>query len=256
MDSMLINEVRLNSIHRKSTKKLIWILGGVALLSFKFSFADELNLPQDELAQESVLPRFDSTATLKGRNIQDIKALDIGIFTGFAITEPISSTSKFGFSLNYHLSEWHMMGLIVSANGSGLSRDAETLKNDFGLDFTRAPDPKSAVFLDYNYKVYYGKFSFTKSGVTNTSIYISSMLGAIQYVHKMYPALSIGAGERFYLTNNLALKFDLRIILNNAPIPFKSGALRTGIDPIPTHDSFSERMTTTTHLEAGLNYIF
>jgi hypothetical protein len=67
-------------------------------------------------------------------------------------------------------------------------------------------------------------------------------------------------GERFYLTNSLAFKVDLRLFANEAPIPFKAGALRDSgsptPDPIPSYDSFSDRMTLTTELGFGLNYLF
>jgi outer membrane beta-barrel protein len=199
---------------------------------------------------------FDNATAVKNRNIQDKETFDVGLFGGFAITEPISNTSKYGISLNYHFSEAHSLGLLWAKNSSGLSKDAEGLKNDFGLDFTRAPFPEYNLLADYNYKLFYGKLSVTKSGVTNTSIYVSAVAGITKYVHKSYPTLGFGMGEKFYITNNLALKIDLRFLINNAPIPFKSAALRTGIDPVPSYDSFDERMTYTTNLEFGLNYLF
>ncbi len=220
------------------------------------SSATEINVPKDELAQESVYPIFDNVTSVKSRNVKDSETFDIGIFGGLAITEPISNTSKFGASLNYHFNQAHSIGLVYAKNSNGLSKDAEGLKSDFGLDFTRAPFPEYSLLADYNYKLFYGKLSVTKNGVINTSIYFSGSGGIIKYIHKSYPAIVIGMGERFYFTNNFALKVDLRFFLNNAPIPFKSGALRSGIDPVPSYDSFEDRLTYTTNLEVGLNYLF
>ena len=232
------------------------ILIGTIIVFSSVSGAAEVNVPKDELAQESVYPVFDNPVSVRNRNVQDSSAFDIGIFGGLAITEPIANTSKFGISLNYHFNEAHMLGLFYAKNSTGLSKDAQGLKDDFGLDFGRAPYPENTIMLDYNYKLYYGKLSVTKSGVINTSIYTSAAAGMIKYVHKSYPAIAFGVGERFYFTNNLALKVDLRIFFNNAPIPFKAGALRTGVDPVPSYDSFAERITYTTNLEVGLNYLF
>lgn len=225
------------------------------------SNADEVDVPVDELAQETVLPIFDSSVSVKNRNIQDTGAIDIGLFGGLAITEPIANTSKYGVSINYHLSTVHSLGLLWALNSTGLSKDAEGLKSDFGLDFTRAPYPQFSFMADYNYKLYYGKLSVTKNGVINTSIYTSGSAGVIKYIHKSYPAIAVGFGERFYLTNNFAFKVDLRFFMNNAPIPFKAGALRVSppaatSDPVPNYDSFDERMTYTTNLEFGVNYLF
>ena len=226
----------------------------------------QVEVPEDELAQETVYPVFDNAVSVKNRNIKDFKTFDVGIFGGLALTEPISNTTKAGLSLNYHFSEIHSLGILFAKNSSGLSADAQGLKNDFGLDFGRAPYPEYSLMADYNYKLYYGKLSVTKSAVMNTSLYISSALGIIKYVHKSYPALSIGVGERFYFTDHLSLKIDLRFYAHQAPIPFKSRALRDGSkpndnalnapDPIPSYDSFSERLTYTTNLEVGLNYLF
>ena len=233
----------------------IFLVFAVVLFSIE-SNAAEVDVPKDELAQESVLPVFDNPVSVKSRNVQDAGAFDIGLFGGLAITEPIANTSKYGVSINYHLSTVHSIGLLWAINSTGLSKDAQGLKTDFGLDFTRAPYPEYSLLGDYNYKLYYGKLSVTKNGVMNTSIYVSGTAGMIKYVHKTYPAIAIGMGERFYFTNNFAFKVDLRFFVNNAPIPFKSGALRTGVDPVPNYDSFSERITYTTNLEFGVNYLF
>jgi outer membrane beta-barrel protein len=222
--------------------------------------ADEIEVPEDELARETVYPVFDSVVAVRKRNVKDSKTIDIGLFGGFAITEPVYAATKFGLSLTYHLSEVHSIGVIFAKNTTGLSKDAQGLKDDFGLDFTRAPFPENSLLFDYNYKLYYGKLSVTKNGVINTSIYTSGTAGIIKYIHKSYPTIAFGVGERFYLTNNFALKVDLRVFVNNAPIPFKASALRDGSkgpsDPVPTYDSFSDRLSLTTNLELGLNYLF
>jgi len=236
---------------------LISIILIVTVVFFSIeSKADEMDVPKDELAQESVLPVFDNAVSVKSRNVQDAGTFDIGLLAGLAITEPIANTSKYGISINYHLNMVHSIGLLWAMNSTGLSKDAEGLKNDFGLDFTRAPYPQYSLMGDYNYKLYYGKLSVTKNGVINTSIYTSGAAGVIKYIHKMYPAIAIGVGERFYITNNFAFKVDLRFFVNNAPIPFKAGALRVGVDPVPNYDSFAERITYTTNLEFGVNYLF
>ena len=212
-------------------------------------------MPMDELARDSVYPVFDNNVSVRNRNVKDFKTFDVGVFGGLAITEPVYNSTKFGVSLNYHFNETHSLGFIWAQNSVGLSRDAEGIKEDFKLDFSRAPYPQYAMFADYNYKAYYGKLSITKNGVVNTSIYGSASAGMIKYIHKSYPAVAFGVGQRFYLTHNIALKVDLRVFLNQAPVPFKSGALLPS-DPVPAYDSFADRLTVTTNLEFGLNYLF
>lgn len=232
------------------------ILAVVVILWGFESNADEIDVPKDELAQESVYPTFDNSVSVRNRNVQDSETFDVGLFGGLAITEPIANTVKYGISMNYHLSTIHSIGVLLGMNSTGLSKDAQGLKTDFNLDFTRVPRPEYSLMGDYNYKLFYGKLSVTKNGVINTSIYASASAGIIKYIHKSYPMLAVGMGERFYLTNNFAFKVDFRVFVNNAPIPFKTGALREGTDPIPSYDSFDERITYTTNLEFGINYLF
>ena len=226
----------------------------------------QMEVPQDELATETVYPVFDQAKSVKNRNVQTTGRIDIGLFGGLALTEPIANTTKFGIAGNYHFNEYHSLGLFFVSNSSGLSKDAEGLRNDFRLDFSRAPQPENSIMLDYNYKPFYGKMSFTKNGVINTTIYGSAALGMVKYQHKSYPALAVGLGERFYFTKSLSLKTDLRIFAHQAPIPFKKNALRLDTDPstvgdqnpdpVPSFDSFDERITYTTNLEIGLNFLF
>lgn len=239
----------------KSILVSILLIGTILFFSYQ-ARSQEVNVPLDELARETVLPVFDNRVSVKNRNVKDSETFDIGLFGGFAITEPVYDATKFGFALNYHFSEVHSLGFMWAKNSVGLSKDALGLKDDFALDFTRAPYPEYSLMGDYNYKLYYGKLSVTKNGVINTSIYTSASLGMIKFIHKSYPALAIGVGERFYITNNIAFKVDFRVFANTAPIPFKSAALRVGTDPVPAYDSFSERMTLTTNLDLGLVYLF
>lgn len=246
--------------HHKFFIFLFFLISSVALA------AENINVPVDELAQETVYPLFDNPVSVKNRNIQDSGVLDFGIFGGLAITEPIASSSKLGFASNYHFNENHSFGILWAKNSTGLSRDAQGLKDDFGLDFNRAPYPEYTLMGDYNFKAFYGKLSVTKDGVVNTSIYGSFAGGVVKYINKSYPALAIGVGERFYFDHHWSLKVDLRLYAHQAPIPFISPGLKDGSKPngnpgnapdsIPAYDSFSERLTYTTNLEIGLNYLF
>ncbi len=250
----------------KTAKKIFLVLTSLCT-SFVFAQSD-VAVPKDELATETVYPIFDQASSVKNRNVQTTGRIDVGLFGGLALTEPIANTTKFGIAGNYHFNEYHSLGLMFISNSSGLSKDAQGLRDQFGLDFTRAPQPVNTMMLDYNYKPYYGKMSFTKTGVINTTIYGSAGLGMIKYQHKSYPALALGLGERFYFGKSLSLKTDLRMYVNQAPIPFKSPGLCDGSDqtcgttlpshndPIPSFSDFKERITYTTNLEIGLNYLF
>ena len=247
---------------KKSLMTIIFLLSSLA------HAVDEIEVPDDELAKESVLPVFDSVVSVKNRNVSTAGRFDFGIFGGLALTEPINNTTKVGLELNYHLNENHSLGANFTMNSSGLSKDAQGLKNDFALDFNRAPKPQSTMMLDYNYSPFYGKMSVTKEGVMNTTIYGSGALGLVKYEHKSFPAIAIGIGERFYFSHRFSLKVDLRVFAHQAPIPFQKGAMCDGSlglcnggvgpspQPVPALSSFNERLTYTTNLQIGANYLF
>lgn len=237
-----------------------------ALVVSSTTFAQSVEVPEDELARESVLPRFDNSVSVKNRNVTKEGRVDVGLFGGMALTEPIANTTKFGVEVNYHINEIHSIGGLFNINSTGLSRDAKGLKNDFELDFNRAPQPKNTMMLNYDYTPFYGKLSLTKDGVINTTIYGSAGLGVVKYQHKTYPALALGIGERFYFTKQFSVKLDLKLFAHNAPIPFlkckltpvEAGSCPNPGAPVtpPDYSEFEERITYTTNLQLGINYLF
>lgn len=239
---------------------------GVILISAFFlnrtAFAaDVVELPQEELATESVLPVFDKPVSVKNRNVITAKRWDADVFYSYAMTEPIANVSKFGLAFYYNINEDHALGLMLAKNFSGLSSYADQLHSQYGLDFSRAPQPQSSYLLDYNIKAFYGKMSLSKSVVFNTLMYGSLSAGAIQYQNKTYPAIAVGLGEKFFFSKQWALRFDLRLYANQAPIPFLANALHDGsaghtADPTPSYADFKERLTYTTTLDVGLSYLF
>lgn len=227
------------------------------LISFSARAAEVIELPKEELAQESVLPVFDNVPMVKNRNIVTEGRFELGGFYGMALTEPIANVSKFAGALYYHLNEDHALGLLYIKNSTGQSDYAKQLNSGFKLDFSRAPHPEYATMLDYNYKMLYGKMSITKKMVLNLSLFATAAIGQIKYVHKSYPAAALGVGQKFYLGKQVAFRLDLRLYGHQAPIPFKTGSpgiLETSAKP--EYSDFQDRMAFTNNLEAGLSFLF
>lgn len=244
----------------KSGIKAVLIIVG-ALLLHKAAFASEVvNLPPEELAQESVLPVFDRPVSVRNRAIVTAKKIEADVFYGYSMTEPIANVSKLGLAVYYNTSETSAWGLLLGKNFSGLSTYADQLKSQYNLDFSRAPFPELTAMLDYNLKAFYGKMSLSKSVVINTIMLGSASLGAVKYVHKTYPAVAVGLGQKFYMSKRWALRTDLRLYVHQAPIPFLKNGLKnppTGTaDPVPDYSRFEERVTLSTNLDVGLSYLF
>jgi len=238
-----------------------------AFLLQKVAFAAEVvELPQEELAQESVYPVFDKPVSVKNRNILTSGKFEVGGYYGNAMTEPIFNVSKIGFAGYYHWSEEHAIGGFFETNLSGLSKYGEQLKSvastngsTIRLDFTRAPAPQSTMMADYNFKAFYGKMSLSKRIVFNLATFGSLAAGLVKYTNKAYPGIALGLGQKYYMTKQLSLRVDLRMFMNNAPVPFFAGNGTVSLDPTrtaPNYDQFDERLTYTTNLDVGVNYMF
>jgi outer membrane beta-barrel protein len=228
----------------------------------KVAFAAEsVELPQEELAQESVLPIFDKPVSVKNRSVLTAGRFDADFFYGMALTEPIADVSKLGLAVYYNMSEDYALGLLYAKNSTGLSTYANQLHSQFALDFNRVPKPDSTLMVDFNIKAFYGKMSLTKSTVFNLMLFGSASGGMVKYEHKSYPAIALGLGQKFFFTSRLALRMDMRLYVHQAPIPFLNSALRDGSngqpsDTVPSPGDFKERITYTTNLDVGLSYLF
>lgn len=224
--------------------------------------AEIIELPQDELAKESVLPVFDRPVSVKNRNVVTDGKIDVNLSYGLALSEPIYNTNRIGLGAYYNTSENNAFGLIFEKMSSGLSSYANQLNTQFALDFKRAPSPDSSLLFDWDWKMFYGKMSVTKDGVFNTSLYTTLAGGFVKYTHKTYAAIAPGLGTKFYFGSNFSLRFDLRLYVHQAPIPFlakdstNNGAGIKETDAVPTADQFTERLTYTSMLNAGISWLF
>lgn len=234
------------------------VLASMMISFFSLSLAratDLIELPTEELAKESVTPVFDKNPSTKNRNIVTENHFDMNGFYGWALTEPIASVSKLGLSVYYHTSENHAWGVMFAKNFAGVSTYAQQLKNQYGLDFSRAPAPDSTLMFDYNLKAFYGKMSLTKKTVLNMHMLATASGGVVKYQHKTYPAMALGVGQKFYFSKSWGLRLDLRVYAHNAPIPFLLNKLKEPT-PAPDYSEFNERMTLTSVLDIGLSYLF
>lgn len=238
----------------------------IGLLSIVVNAREVIQLPPEELATESVTPVFEMPDTVLNRNIVTQKKFEANLYYGWALTEPIANVNRVGLTGYYHTSEDHAFGLMFIKNFSGVSYYAKELNSQYSLDFTRAPMPDSSLFFDYNLKAFYGKLSLSKHLVTNYHFFGSLAAGVIKYSHKTYPSIAAGLGQKFYFDKNISFRFDYRIFLNQAPIPFlkceagKHGGIKTSTDscnePAPKYSDFSERLTITSVIDLGISYLF
>lgn len=256
---------------QKHIRKLGWITF-IALLMilaepFEARAAETIDFPEDELAQESVLPKFDRPDTVKKRNVSTENKFEFGGYYGWNILEPIQNQSKVGVNLGYHWSEESAFVINYAQWMSGLNTqytDSLGESPNF-LDFSRAPKLKYSVFGNYEWKIFYGKISFTKQGVVNLSTYPIFGLGMTAYEHKSYPGVDVGIGQKFYFGKSIALRADFKLQYSQKPSPFLKGYMKAppssgtagsnAGDNVPSPTDFKDKWDLGTILDVGVTFL-
>ncbi len=195
---------------RRKCVKIGWISLLASLLvcfqGLEVRASETIDFPEDELAQESVLPKFDRPDSVKKRNVTTENKFELGAYYGWNILEPIQNQSKVGFNLGYHWSEESALVLNYAQWLGGLNKQyTDELLSSNHLDFNRSPKIKYSAFAHYEWNIFYGKISLTKQGVVNLSTYPIIGAGLTTYEHKSYPGIDFGIGQKFYFGKSFAL---------------------------------------------------
>ena len=232
---------------------------GVSLVPYFYQTlakAEVIEFPEEELAQESVLPRFDKPDVVKNRAVTTANKFEVSPYLGFSVTEPIYNQMRFGAKLGYHWSEESTINLNFAKHSSGLNTQyTDALKSQYNLDYSRAPAVNYSYYLNYEYKVFYGKISFTKQGTMNLSTYPIFGLGMTAYETKSYPGAVAGIGQKFYFTKSIGLVIDLLAQYSQGPSPFLLGRMKTS-DPIPQKGEFEDKWSLATIINMGVSFVF
>lgn len=227
------------------------------------SESEVIRFADDELAQETVLPLFDPVRATQNRNVITAKKFELGIFAGANFTEPILNQSKFGLNLGYNTSEDRAINVNFSSWVQGLNtqytdgiKEEADGTNPFSTqyDFNRSPKLKYSLFVDYEWKLFYGKISITKGGVTNLTLYPFAGIGVNVFQHKALPGIEGGIGQKYYFGKSVALRIDFKLQVAQMTSPFASGALRNG-DPV-NPNVFPDKIRVNSIVDVGLSFLF
>jgi outer membrane beta-barrel protein len=239
--------------------RTILSLFGISLLlgtALPLAASETIEVPGDELAQESVSAKFERPDPVKNRNVVTKGKFELGAYYGFNTLEPILAQGKLGFNLGYHWSEMSAAMINLAMWNSGLNTQyTDGLAQSTNLDFARAPKLKYSLYGHYEWKIWYGKISVTKKGVTNLSTYPIFGLGLSAYDHKNYYGADLGIGQKFYFSKTFALRADFKLQYSQQPSPFLRGFMKN-TDPRPTPSMFDDVWEMGTMIDIGGTFLF
>lgn len=218
-----------------------------------------VELPTDELAKESVLPKFENSVSVKNKNVSLARKIELVPYVGWNFTEAIFNQMKIGAIVGYHLNDFHALSVNFGAWMTGLSQYGEQLQSTSislnPLDFSRAPRPQYSLSGNWEITAYYGKISMTKQGTGNISLYPLFGAGMTAYTHKAYFNMNGGVGMKLYFNRNFALRTDLRLQYGQQTQPFLTNRMTSGT-PVPDPSEFSEKWMMSTIVDVGLAFLF
>ncbi len=233
----------------------------LALLLFfgaqnSFAATDKIEVPEDELATETVLPVFQKKNMVLNRHVTQEKKIELGLGAGMNLNEPFYNQMNGIVLGTYYFTNIHAVNIAATYYMQGLSNYGEQLKRGEGVpvfDASKAPSPQYSVLVNYQYTAYYGKISLTKQSVMNLSLFGYIGAGAFSTSSKTVPALDIGLGQNFYFSPNWGMRFDLKMVAYKGP-DATSQSLRTQDNP--SASSFNDRYFYNAYLNGSLIYQF
>ena len=233
-------------------KKFLIIL--LVLFGSYSAWAEKIIFPEDELATESVLPKFDRPDSVRSRNIATAGRFEFGAFTGWASDEPIFNPIQFGGTATYHFDETHGLNLVYGLFGGGVNSYAKEINSSVGLDYTNAFGPKGYYLADYQFTGFYGKMSMAKDTVVNLHLFGLVGAGMMDFGGVNEMILNFGLGQKFYFSKNAALRFDMRFMRYNGPNP--AAISKTDLNSgTKTAEDFESTSFLTTHLTVGVVFL-
>lgn len=241
-----------------------------ALLICAHAYAEDIEVPEEELARETTLPVFNKRRIVLNKNVITAQKFEVGAGAGVEMNEPFYNTTMFGAQGTYNfndVSAVNVQGLFWTGGLSSYGNQLKTANGTAGqpkfresFDASKAPHPTYALIANYEYIAYYGKISLTKQAVMNLNTFALAGLGYLNLNPLNTVALNLGIGQNFFLTNSIGLRWDLRMLIFQGPDPTsqqlqdagQSGAPAGGNNP--SAGSFSNRIYENTQL--GVSVVF
>ncbi len=199
----------------------------VLLLGSNASFAEEIEVPEEELARETTLPVFDRRRAVLNRHILTTEKFEMGGGFGLEMNEPYYNDYMFNLQGTYNFTDTSSLNVLGLFWMDGLSSYGEQLKPGRAasggnpaveaFDTSRVPHPVWGMFANYQFLAYYGKISISKLGVMNLNLYGLAGLGYINMDSVSTFGLNLGVGQNFFFTKNFGVRLDLRWLIFQGP---------------------------------------
>src|SRR3954470_11725211 len=100
-----------------------------ALVLGAHAFAEDIEVPEEELARETTLPVFSKRRIVLNRNVVTAEKFEVGAGGGVEMNEPYYSTYLYGIQGTYNFNETSAVNIQSLFWTQGLSSYGEQLRN-------------------------------------------------------------------------------------------------------------------------------
>ncbi len=228
----------------------------VLLMSFSAFAQEVVEIPEEELARESVLPIFDTPDVVKNRNVPLTNRLEFGAFLGTNVNEAFYDQILYGGQATYHLSEHSGIQFLFSMINATSSQYVPQL-NEVStppLRYENLPKPKYFYLAAYEFTPYYGKISITKQSVLNLTTFASLGFGMFALGDTQIPTFSIGIGQNFFFGKSWGIKVDMKSLIYEGIDPVSVDVNSYGGQTPPVAD-FKRQTVVNFCVSAGLVFL-
>lgn len=227
------------------------------------AFAEDIEVPEEELARETTLPVFSKRRIVLNRNVVTAERFEMGVGAGMEMNEPYYNPYMLGVQGTYNYSETMALNVQSLFWMGGMSSYGEQLKSGrcpnatppgkyCSFDASKAPHPTWAVIGNFEYIAYYGKMSVTKQLVMNLNTFGLAGVGYLSLDKASTVLLNFGLGQNFFFTPSIGLRWDLRWMIFQGP-DATSQSLQA--NDRPAASSFSNRIFVNTQFGLALVFI-
>lgn len=227
------------------------------LLFVTSAHGEVIRFPDDELAKESVLPVFDRPVSVRNRLVELKGRVELGAGGAYDMTQAFFLAYGLGATASYHFNEEQGLNFFGNYWVQGASDYSKQLnpppRSTQNMNLQLAPAPKWLFLANYQHTGFYGKMSFSKETVMNLSLYGLAGIGAFGIGDAVKPTVSVGLGQKFYFTPNIALRFDLRLLLYRGPNILDANLANATTNV--SDSEFPQKFMTTTLLNGSLVFL-
>lgn len=158
---------------------------------------------------------------VQNRMYTKARKFELGVYGGIVSTDPFLSVYSLNATLGYHFNEYVSAAIFGIKHFVGASSALELLSSPYpnGIGTgTNTNEPNWYLGGEVMGSLLYGKLSVLGKAIIHYDFHVIGGLGAMSTESGKYFTPSIGVGQQFFITRNITLRTDYRLMVYSETI--------------------------------------